>query len=166
MEGSTAEPPADFVIVARPNCSLSPAARRTLLYVLATLVFGIALVFACFGAWLLLPFAGMEVGLLAWAFRHCEAHAGDYEKIATSGDLLVVEWRDAGCLSRREFNRYWAQVAVVPLRRGECQVVLRSHGRVVEVGRHRCGDARRALAIELKMQLSHLVGLNHQRGQQ
>lgn len=164
MEGSTAEPPADFAIIARPNCSLSPAARRTFLYFLATVVFGIAIVFAWFGAWLLLPFAGAEVGLLVWAFRHCDEHAGDYEKISISGDRLLVECKDAAALTCHEFSRHWAQVTVNQSQ-GACQVTLGSHGRAVEVGRYMSGEARRALAKELRMQLGN-QWFNHQRGQQ
>jgi len=164
MEGSTAEPPADFVILARPNCSLSPAARRTFLYFLAAVVLGIALAFAWFGAWLLLPFAGAEVGLLVWAFRHCDEHAGDYEKISICGDRLLVECRDADAVSRHEFQRHWAQV-MLDQSQGGCQVTLRSHGRAVEVGRYMNGAAKRALAKELRMQLGN-QWFNHQRGQQ
>ncbi|MHB1232797.1 MAG: DUF2244 domain-containing protein [Burkholderiales bacterium] len=156
MEGSKAEPSADFVIIARPNCSLSPASRLLCLCVIASVAFGIALVFAWLGAWLVLPFAGLEVGVLVWAFRHIARHAQDYEKITLYGDRLMVECQNAGQISRYEFNRYWARVVLEPAH-GEWRVALRSHGRQVAVGRHMNCTQRQALAKALRIRLSHKV---------
>ena len=50
------------------NCSISPAALATVFALLATATLAIGVGFAAFGAWLVLPFAGLEVLLLAGAF--------------------------------------------------------------------------------------------------
>ncbi|MBU1645400.1 MAG: DUF2244 domain-containing protein [Gammaproteobacteria bacterium] len=39
--------------------------------VLAAISLTIAIVFACFGAWPVLPFAGLELAALGWAMRRC-----------------------------------------------------------------------------------------------
>ena len=113
------------------------------------------MVFAWLGAWLILPFAGLEVGLLAWAFRHLACHANDYEKITIRDDCLLVESRDADKVSRHEFSRHWAQVVSVSDSSGARQVALRSHGRQVEVGKCLTPDAREALMKELRIHLSN-----------
>jgi len=113
------------------------------------------LVFAWFGAWLVLPFAGLEVGVLVWAFRHLGSHADDYEKITIRDDRLSVECRDAGRVSCHEFNRHWARVVAVSDPCGARQIALRSHGRQVEVGRCLTPDAREALLQELRVHLSN-----------
>lgn len=155
MEGRSVAPPAECTILARPNCSLSPAARHFSLCFIASVSFGIAMVFAWLGAWLILPFAGLEVGLLAWAFRHLACHANDYEKITIRDDCLLVESRDADKVSRHEFSRHWAQVVSVSDSSGARQVALRSHGRQVEVGKCLTPDAREALMKELRIHLSN-----------
>lgn len=164
MEGTTAEPPAELVFLARPNCSLSPAARRTLLYVFGLVVFGIAIGFAWLGAWPILPFAGAEIGVLVWAIKQCDRHAQDYEKIVIASDALRIEWRDADKTYHCNLSRYWARVEMAQASPHECQVSVCSHGRQVKVGRHLDDQARRTLAKELRNHLGQF-GLNHQRGQ-
>ena len=142
-------------MMVRPNCSLSPAARHFSLCFIASISFGIALVFAWLGYWLVLPFAGLEVGLLVWAFRQIDCHADDYEKITVQDDRLLVEMKDAGHVSRHVFNRRWAQVVLVSDSSGVRRVELRSHGREVEVGRCLAPAAREALMKELRIHLSN-----------
>ena len=47
--------------------------------------------FAVMGAWLILPFAGLEVLLLGAAFVAYARRAADYEKIELAGRRLTVE---------------------------------------------------------------------------
>jgi uncharacterized membrane protein len=61
--------PGRFVFISRPNRSLSHTRQRAVFWGLAALCFGIAAVFAALGYWPVLPFAGLEIGLLAWAFE-------------------------------------------------------------------------------------------------
>lgn len=155
MEGSNVEPPADFIIIARPNCSLSPASRLVFLCGLVTVTFGIALIFAWAGAWLVLPFAGLEVGVLVWAFRHVAQHAQDYEKIIIQGDRVTVESQNAERFSKQEFNRHWAQLKLDISVRGNCHLALRSYGKEFELGRFLSSPQRIMLAKQLRTQLHH-----------
>lgn len=155
MDGTHAAQGAECTVMVRPNCSLSPTARRFFLLFIACVAFGIALVFAWLGAWLVLPFAGLEVGLLAWAFRELERHAQDYERISICGDRVLVERRDAEQVSREEFNRYWARLVTVSDPRGAARVLLRSHGRQVELGRALAPEARAIMLYELRSHLGN-----------
>ena len=79
---------------------------------LACVSLGLATAFAAAGAWPVLPYSVLEIGLLACAFAWCERHAGDWERLSVAGDRVIVESRVGGKQQRREFNRYWLRVEV------------------------------------------------------
>jgi len=141
---------AEYERVARRNNSLSSTGRILVFAFLFIVSVGIAGAFAALGAWLILPFAGLEMLGLYLAFRYVGRHAADYERIAIAGDRVKVELFEAGCANRHEFNRCWAQVVASP---GGARLALRSHGREVEIGRHMNDEQRLALALELGRQL-------------
>ncbi|MCW5574508.1 MAG: DUF2244 domain-containing protein [Burkholderiales bacterium] len=122
-----------------------------------TLVFGslallslvIAGGFAAAGAWLIVPFAGLEIAALLTAAAVFLRRAGDFERVAVLGDRVVVEFRERGLAEKFEFHRGWARVVT-----GKSGMpALRSHGRTVEIGRY-CGDeGRQMLARALHSRL-------------
>lgn len=109
----------------------------------------IAAGFAMVGAWLVIPFAGLEIAALAMALWMIVRRAGDFERLALSGDRILVEIRERGSARQFEFHCGWARLVT-----GESgSVGLRSHGRTIEVGRY-CGEAgRRELVCELRSRL-------------
>lgn len=115
--------------------------------------FGIASAFAALGYWLVLPFAGLEIGLLAWAFEAIRARESDYESVTIRGDTLILEWHDGKRSGRREMNRHWARVICHCRRSGRCRVSLRSHGKETELGQFLSDEGRLALAKILRRQL-------------
>jgi len=141
----------DAQIVARPNKSLSATGMVKVVAVIASISLIIALGFSLLGAWLVLPFAGLEVLALAYAFYYINCHAGDYESITIDGDRLAVEKRSYKNTSQVVFNRYWARVSLRELPSGDQSLLLRSHGKEVEFGRHFLNNEQRlALAQQLK----------------
>jgi uncharacterized membrane protein len=155
MEGSDITPSGEFLLIARRNNSLSTTGRALVLGSLVFISFAISLAFAFFGAWLVLPFAGVEMGVLYLAFRHVQGHAADFESLAIKGDRVLVEQWDRGRLSRYELNRHWAQVVLEPGARGHSVLAVRSHGRCVPFGRHLTEEQRQAVAKTLKQQLQN-----------
>jgi len=154
MDCADAGETGEFLLIARRNNSLSSAGRAVVLGSLVIISFAISLAFAFQGAWLVLPFAGVEMFVLFLAFRLIERHAGDFESIAIKGDRVLVERWETGRVSRYELNRYWAQVVVHrggPS--GKTTLALRSHGREVEFGRHLTEEQRDALALTLGQRL-------------
>lgn len=140
-----------FCVVARPNCSLSAKGMVRAVALISLFSLVVAIGFSLAGAWLVLPFAGLELLALAYAFYYVHCHAGDYESITIAGDSLAVEKRHYKNISRTEFNRYWAQVLICELPGGDQLLLLRSHGKEVEFGRNFMNnDQRLALAKELK----------------
>jgi len=69
------EAAAELTLVARRNNSLSSGGRFLVLGSLAAVVLAISLGFALSGAWLILPFAGLELLVVGLAFRCMEQHA-------------------------------------------------------------------------------------------
>ncbi|MGH8718382.1 MAG: DUF2244 domain-containing protein [Burkholderiales bacterium] len=144
---------AKYSFIAKRNSSISPIGWRRVFALISAVTLGIAAGFAAVGAWLVLPFAGIELALLLWAFRYLESHSGDYERVAIEGDRVLVEVVERNQEQRYEFNRCWVQVVLQPDRGGGCRLTLRSRGIDVEVGRHLSSEDRRLAARRLKRQI-------------
>lgn len=144
---------AELTIITRPNCSLSAAGRLLFFCVILLFSFAIAVGFALVGAWLILPFSGLEVLALGWALHYISCHSGDYECIVINGDSMVIETRCYKTVGKVEFQRYWSQVIVLPATtQGKCRVWVRSRGQEVELGRFVDDEGRMDLARRLKEQ--------------
>jgi uncharacterized membrane protein len=139
-----------FILAARRNNSLSSSNRIFAFGLIGFVSLGIATAFACLGAWLILPFAGVEVLVLYWAWRWVERHAHDYERLTIAGDVVEIEVADFERLQRFRFNRCWTQV--VCARDGAC-LALRSRGRQIEFGRHLTNEERLQAAGALRLRL-------------
>jgi len=115
---------------------------------LALVVVTIGTGFAIAGAWLILPFAGLEVLGLAAAFVVYARHAADYERIELHGGRLQVEVADA-----RRQARYELDPARVSVGMQGASLMLQGPGAEFELGRHLDADSRIAFAAELKRRL-------------
>lgn len=143
-----------FVFQSRPNHSLTHTQERLVFRSLAALCFAVAAGFAFMGYWLILPFAGLEIGLLAWAFETLRNHEGDYETLTIAGDVVVLERHVGKHAERREMNRQWARVVCDCRAPGRnCHVSVSSHGRATEVGQYLSDEARLQLAATLRSKL-------------
>ena len=125
---------------------MSPAGLARVFAALALLVLAIGAGFAVAGAWLVLPFAGLEVLLLGAAFVAHARHAADYEKIELHSGRLAVEVAQAERVARYELEN--ARVSIE-----EGRVVLRDARKELEIGRHIGAEARAELAAELEKTL-------------
>ena len=125
---------------------MSPAGLAKVFAALAALVLAIGVGFAAAGAWLVLPFAGLEVLLLGAAFVLHARHAADYERIELQSGRLEVEVTEADRVAR-----YQLQNARVSMEEG--RVVLRDAEEELEIGRHIGAEARAELAAELEKTL-------------
>lgn len=135
--------------LARRNCSISPRALIGFFCALALVSILIALTFSLFGAWPVLPFAGLELIALACAFVCYARHATDYECIEVQRGGISVEVCDGDCRQCYRFNCEQARLEVCeqPLR---TRLFLRAHGKVLEIGRFLGLEDRRRLAEELR----------------
>lgn len=147
---------ADFEIVARPNSSLTAEGRVFAVMVIAVISLAVAIGFSLIGAWFVLPFAGLELVGIGYAFYYIHCHSQDYESIVIVGDQISIEKKSDKAVSKMVFNRYWAKVLLRNAPSGDQMLSLRSHGKEVDFGRcYMTNDQRLALAKQLK----ELVGV-------
>lgn len=140
-------------IVLAPHCSLTTRAARRFFTGMCALSLGCAAAFALRGYWPVLPFAGLEMLLLAAALRISLQRGRYLQTIRISDALVEVETRRGARLEQMVFTRHWAQVK---LRRARTpwhpsQLMLQSHGRACELGSFLTEAARRALAERLRL---------------
>ena len=146
----------NFRSITKPSFSLTSTARLRLFLALALLPLIIAIAFAVAGIWLVLPFAGLELFALGYAFYYISLHAQDYEDIKIANNCLTIERRNNIQTSQKTLNPYWAQVVIEPILGGETRIWLRSHGESTEIGCYMNNAERVELARKLQSRLSEL----------
>ena len=142
-------------MVARTNDSLPGRRRWQVFAALAAVSLAVATVFAVAGAWPVLGYSLLEIGVLACAFAWCGRHAGDWERLVIAGDSVIVERSRGRKQERREFDRHRLRVEVEqggdP--RGFARaprVVLRGGDAAFEFGHALPAAERLAVARELR----------------
>ena len=141
----------NFCFHSRPNSSLTREQRKKVFWGIAAVTLLIASLFSWLGYWLILPFAGLEVGVLAWAFDALGRRAEDYESLRICGDEVLIERRHGEHLERRTLNCQWAKLVLVGARPGgKVKLALRSSGQETELGSYLTDEARLELAKELQ----------------
>ena len=149
-----AAPEPAFSLTLKRNCSISPAALGWLLASLMLVSFAIGIVFALFGAWMILPFAGLEMAAVAAAFYLHGRHAADYERIVLRSGRLVVEVCEADTTRVRELKAQSVRVSERDSGR-DFSVALLADGEEIPVGRYLDDERRRRLATTLRQQLGN-----------
>lgn len=122
----------EFVLT--PNRSIEPCTLLAVFALLGLLTTLIALAFGTvMGAWLILPFAGVEIAALTAAFIVCVRRQCDVERVRVAPGAVVVERAHGGVTERREFHPAWARLKVVRGPRA-VQVFLSQFGSQIELG--------------------------------
>ena len=126
----------DKTIVLRPNGSLSRRQGFALLAFCALLMGAIGAVFAASGAWLVLPFSGLEWLLLAYCLRLSLGDSAQREVITISDAMVRVEKGRDRPEQIYKFQRAWVMLNCVQsqIRGRPSRLSLRLHGREVEIG--------------------------------
>lgn len=147
----------DYKIIARPNNSLSSEGAMKLMAILGVIALVVAIAFTHIGAWLVLPFAGLELLAFALAFYHIRVHAADFESITIDGDTVLIEKKSSRTTSAEVFQRYWTQVSVKESVGGKNALMIGSHGKEVEFGKYFIDDEQRIVLMrELKKKLKNI----------
>lgn len=132
-------------------------APRTLLIILGVVLgfnIGFALNFILRGAWPIAPFMGLDVVLLGWAFRASTIAAKRFEQIRLTHSLLRIEQHSArGAVTEADFNPYWVRVDLQRPSEYTNRLILRSHGRELQLGSFLAPRVRESFAETLKAAL-------------
>jgi uncharacterized membrane protein len=138
----------------RPNPPMSPKALKIVLAVVAGFNLVFALSFVLRGAWPIAPFMGLDVALLAWALRESRIAARAFEHVTLTASRLLIARRPArGVPSDVDFNPYWVRVDYQESEIPGAKLMLRSHGRSVQIGGFLGQADRTAFAQTLKSAL-------------
>jgi uncharacterized membrane protein len=140
------------VLELTPRCSLTPMSARVFVGIVGATSFAVAGVFAAQGLWPVLPFAGLEIALLAWAVRASMRDGSQRETITIDEHCITLRRSDAAGEHFSVFPRHGSRVT---LRTPQTtlhpsRLLLESRGRVCEVGRFLTEDARQSLAARLQ----------------
>ncbi|MBI2992927.1 MAG: DUF2244 domain-containing protein [Gammaproteobacteria bacterium] len=156
---AAAESPLQTFVV-RPNQSMSWQGLLFAFSGMATVIIGIGVTCFAIGLPLVLPFSGAELIVLGAAF-YLTARRGDVREVITiSANGVAVETGRRGPETRAEFQRHWARVVLERPRHSwyPGRLLIRSHGREIEVGRFLNEQERRGLALELRAALRREEG--------
>lgn len=152
MVSSTVDTKHNWRIVVRPNRSLTRRQLQLVFLVIAGICLSIASVFAVLGMWPVLPFAGAEVIAVGIGFYLSAVGGRETEVVSVNSDEVAVEKGRRRLTQRWVTQRAWAQIRLLPprIRWYPTRLVIRSHGKEVELGGFLNEDERRQLAGELR----------------
>jgi uncharacterized membrane protein len=140
-----------FDALLKPNPPMKPKALLIVLAIVAAMNIAFAGYFLARGAWPVTPFMGLDVLLLAWAFRASSVAARRFERVTLTPDqLTVLRQPPKGAGDAVKFNPYWVRVDLEQLTEHSNRLYVRSHGRELQVGSFLAPDLRKSFAAKLK----------------
>jgi len=139
-------------LVIRPNYSLNWQGNKQFMAGISAVSLGIAGWFAWQGAWMILPFAGLELAALGTALYWVACKAMDTEVIVINDDFVEI------CKGRRQIEstirlqRCWAQVRLEAANHEwyPSRLLIGSHGEHTEIGSFLGELEKHSLARELR----------------
>ncbi len=120
--------------------------------IIAAFSLGVAIGFFMQGLTLVLPFAGLELTALGAALYVSAWRGGKREVISITGDSVKVETGRDAPQQEYTFERSWVQVVLEKSWNSwyPSRLLLRSHGKQIEVGGFLNEEERQGLAIALR----------------
>ena len=99
-------------------------------------VFLVAMRFVLLGAWVVLPFAILEIGLLAAGFWLFERSSRYRETVHLSRNSFLITQEGVQGKKTWSFNPYWVKVSLTadPIEWYPSKLLIKSHGEQVEIG--------------------------------
>ncbi len=135
----------------RPNGSSNRRALLICIFTLVLLTGCIGIIFAYLGAWLVLPFAGLEALLLLVGTGIATLRSRRVEVLAISNDYIHLTVWKSHHANVQSFAKHWTQVKFVPGRtRHEPYILLLSNqGKVHQIGCDLPESVKRNLYLQL-----------------
>ena len=118
------------------NNSLSLQGNVVFIFFIALISLTIAALFLLKGYWIILPFAGFEMILLAVVLLYCCHNNSLYEKIQIFDETVNISSKYRQNRGKFKVNKYWASVILSkPKLKGHShRLFIRYKGREMEVG--------------------------------
>ena len=143
---------AEYCQTTTRNVSLSRAGRRLFLGLIFLNTGVLAIAWSIAGAWPVLPFAGIELALLTYAFHYVSKFDGDYERLTIDGSMVNLEICERGAVCRTSFNRQWVKLVYVE-QGHRCHLGLQYRGHEFRLGKLMNDEQRSAWGRELRKQI-------------
>jgi uncharacterized membrane protein len=149
------EPETPFEAVLYPNPAMPSRAIAVLFVAVAAVSTALGAAFAMAGAWPVTGFLGLDIVLLALAFRVCVRRSRCVELIRLDEHgLHVCRRQHARPESRWRFEPYWVRVGMDDPPRSHSQLTLSSHGKRLRIGQFLTPDERLDVARALRRALA------------
>jgi len=149
LQHDTAE--CQYCYILRPNRSLSWRQNLAVFSGLCAVTLASVVPLVAMGFWLVLPFAGLELLVVGIGLYVAICRCHECEVICVAADSIKVERGRRGPRERWVLGRAWAQVILkaCPRQWYPSRLLIRAHGRSVEIGRFLVEEERLKLAREL-----------------
>lgn len=146
-----------FDAVLHPHPSLTPRNFFLLMAFIGVISFCGGVAFVIAGPGPVIGFFAIDIVLVYLAFKQNFRDARRYETVQLTDKTLTVERiNPSGKRERWRFQPYWLQVEIADDPAPDSALVLRSHGRVVEIGSFLTSNEKIDLANALRNELSKL----------
>lgn len=148
-----------YTFIIRPNRSLTDQQAVSLVLAIGIISMTIAGAFAYLGAWMVLPFSGLEWVLLAYCVHLHIKSSKQMEKVEISDNLVRVEKLEGNNKKFESvYNRAWVKVFLnKPLKSGwPSRLCLGQHGKQTEIGYFLIEREKEQLAKLIKNSLTNL----------
>ena len=145
-----------FERVLLPHRSLPPRGFHLLMLILGLISLAVGIGFVSIGAWPVVGFFGLDVGLVYVAFRLNYRSARRSETLRLAGDAFTVE-RVSVHGSRRmwRFQPFWVRVILEECPDESNRLFVASHGHSLAIGDFLAPSVRRELAATIREALLH-----------
>ncbi len=164
VEAAVEKSPARFDAILHPHSSLGPSGFMLVMAMIGVTSFIAGVAFVIAGAWPVFGFLGFDVVLVYVAFKLNYRDARRYETVTLTDDELTVRKVEPNGRRRTfKFQPYWLQVDLDDPPGPGSELMLRTHGMALEIGKFLTADEKAEFACALR---AELLGLRDQsRGQ-
>jgi uncharacterized membrane protein len=148
-----------YAFLIRPNRSMTARGMMVFVCFVGLAVFLTAMRFVLLGAWIVLPFAILEIGLLAAGFWLYERASRYRELVKISSDNLEVTQESVRSHRTWRFNPHWVKVTLRldPENWYPSRLFIGSHGEQVEIGACLTNQEREELSKVLKRSIPQAI---------
>lgn len=143
------------VWIFRRNCSLSPKQLMAWYLSLCVVTLSVACGFLIAGFWIVLPFAGLELALVAIAFLVYARHASDYEMIEVDPVNLTITTALGSRTTKIKWSTQWTRLEYNG--RFRAPLVLKCQGQQISLGRFIAEKDKPELQRDIRMALARAV---------
>jgi uncharacterized membrane protein len=140
------------LFILRPDRSLDWHGNLRFFGLISLVIFSISSWFAWLGAWLVLPFAGLELAALGAGLYLVSADGLETETISIRKDKLEICKGRRRIMSTTCLQRCWVKVRFEPAIHAwyPGRLVIRSHGKSTEIGSFLGSEEKERLARDLE----------------